>query len=75
MKDAEIVTEVVVVPRLYHRALNTNYAKLQELERKWGCTITFPSSEDASDNVTIKGPEWQLPEAVNDFLVRKPIFQ
>ncbi|KAF8438753.1 hypothetical protein BGX38DRAFT_1097997 [Terfezia claveryi] len=70
--DAEIVTETVVVPRLYHRALNTNLTKLQELERKWGCTITFPSSEDASDNVTIKGPEWQLPDAVNDFLSLVP---
>lgn len=60
------------MPRLYHRALNTNFNKLQELERKWGCTITFPSSEDASDNVTIKGPEWQLPDAVNDFLSLVP---
>lgn len=47
-----------------------NLAKIQELEKKWGITITFPSSEDASDNITIKGPEWQLPDAVNEFLVR-----
>ena len=69
MQDAEIVTENVTVPRLYHRSLITNIAKLQELERKWGCSIHFPSSEEASDIVVMKGPEWQLPDAVNDFLV------
>lgn len=63
------MTENVNVPRLLHRTLIANIGKIQELERKWGCSIMFPSSEDASDNVLIKGPEWQLPDAMNDFLV------
>ncbi|KAI5785037.1 hypothetical protein DFH27DRAFT_268154 [Peziza echinospora] len=70
--DAEIVVETVVVPRLYHRSLIANMPRIQELERKWGCTIIFPSSEEASDNVLIKGPEWQLPDAVNEFLSLVP---
>lgn len=68
--DAEIVEENVVVPRLLHRTLAAERQILDELESRWGCSIIFPSTETASDVVTIKGPEWQIPQAVNEFLVR-----
>lgn len=68
--DAEIVEESVVVPRLLHRTLAAERQILDELESRWGCSIIFPSTETASDVVTIKGPEWQIPQAVNEFLVR-----
>lgn len=59
--DADIVTEVVEIPRLHHRELIAQRPILDELERKWSCTVSFPSTELASDAATIKGPEWQIP--------------
>jgi len=43
--------------------------QLEELEKKWNCKIIFPSTEQASDAVTISGPEYQVPQAVDEFLV------
>ena len=43
--------------------------KIDELEKKWNCKIDFPSTEMASDVVTISGPEWQVPQALDEFLV------
>lgn len=68
--DAEIVTENVEIPRLHHRALIAQRTRLERLEIKWGCNISFPSTEMASDLVTIKGPEWQIPHFKEEFLVR-----
>jgi DNA-binding transcriptional regulator LsrR (DeoR family) len=48
--------------------LNTNSFTL-ELEKKFNCKITFPSTEEASDTVTVSGPEYQVPLAVDEFLV------
>lgn len=70
MKDAEFVSETVVINRLYHRELIARMHKIDELEKKWNCKIDFPSTEMASDVVTISGPEYQVPQAVDDFLVR-----
>lgn len=67
--DADIVQESVDIPRLLHRALIAKRKILDELEAKWGCAIIFPSTEMASDIVIIKGPEWQVPHAVHEFLV------
>lgn len=43
--------------------------KIEELEKKWNCKIDFPSTEMASDVVTISGPEYQVPQALDEFLV------
>ena len=69
MKDAEFVSETVVINRLYHRELIARMSEIEELEKKWNCKIDFPSTEMASDVVTISGPEYQVPHAVNEFLV------
>ena len=70
MKDAEFVSETVVINRLYHRELIARMHRIDELEKKWNCKIDFPSTEMASDVVTISGPEYQVPQAVDEFLVR-----
>lgn len=69
-EDAEVVQEIVSVPRLLHRQLSSQIRILQDIERKWQCTITFPSTEMGSDDVVVRGPEWQVPSAVSEFLVR-----
>lgn len=46
--------------------------KLDELEKKWNCKIDFPSTEMASDVVTISGPEYQVPQALDEFLGMVP---
>jgi hypothetical protein len=43
--------------------------RIDELEKKYNCKITFPSTEQASDIVTVSGPEYQVPLAVDEFLV------
>lgn len=43
--------------------------EIEDLEKKWNCKIDFPSTEMASDVVTISGPEYQVPQAVDEFLV------
>ena len=72
LKDAEFVSETVVINRLYHRELIARMDEIEELEKKWNCKIDFPSTEMASDVVTISGPEYQVPQAVDEFLVRLP---
>lgn len=69
VKDAEFVSETVVINRLYHRKLIARMSKIEELEKKWNCKIDFPSTEMASDVVTISGPEYQVPQALDEFLV------
>lgn len=71
--DADIVQEHVDIPRLLHRTLMAKRKILDDLENKWGCTIIFPSTEMASDIVTVKGPQWQVPNAVHEFLVSAPV--
>ena len=70
LKDAEFVSETVVINRLYHRELIGRMHEIDDLEKKWNCKIDFPSTEMASDVVTISGPEYQVPQAVDEFLVR-----
>lgn len=67
--DSEFTSQTVVIDRLYHRQLIARLTQLEELEKKWNCKIIFPSTEQASDAVTITGPEWQVPQAVDEFLV------
>jgi hypothetical protein len=47
-------------------------AEIEDLEKKWNCKIDFPSTEQASDVVTISGPEYQVPQAVDAFLGMVP---
>jgi hypothetical protein len=68
--DAEFVSETININRLYHRELIARLDKIDELEKKFNCKITFPSTEEASDTVTVSGPEYQVPLAVDEFLVR-----
>ncbi|KAH3023715.1 hypothetical protein KXV89_009048 [Aspergillus fumigatus] len=70
--DAEYVSERVVINRLYHRELLARMAEIDELEKKWNCKIEFPSTELASDVVTISGPEYQVPQAVDALLGMVP---
>ncbi|KAF1992284.1 hypothetical protein K402DRAFT_415966 [Aulographum hederae CBS 113979] len=70
--DAEFVQEHVVINRLYHRELIARMDKIEELEKKWNCKIIFPSTEQASDVVTVSGPEYQVPQAVDEFLGMVP---
>jgi hypothetical protein len=68
--DAEFVTETVVVDRLFHRKLlSGSMGQIEMLEKRWNCKVIFPSTEQASDQVTVSGPEWQVPNAVDDLLV------
>ncbi|KAL1957465.1 hypothetical protein VTO42DRAFT_6033 [Malbranchea cinnamomea] len=46
--------------------------EIEELEKKWNCKIEFPNTEAASDFVTISGPEYQVPQAVDAFLGMVP---
>jgi hypothetical protein len=70
--DSEFTSQTVNVDRLYHRQLIARLAQLEELEKKWNCKISFPSTEQASDDVTISGPEWQVPHCVDEFLGMVP---
>ncbi|KAG4437576.1 hypothetical protein IFR05_006963 [Cadophora sp. M221] len=70
--DSEFTTQVVNVDRLYHRQLIARLNQLEELEKKWNCKIIFPSTEQASDDVTVSGPEWQVPHCVDEFLGMVP---
>ena len=46
--------------------------EIEELEKKWNCKIDFPSTEQASDVVSISGPEYQVPQALDAFLGMVP---
>ena len=70
IKDADFTSENVTINRLYHRELIARMSKIEELEKKWNCKIDFPTTETASDDVTISGPEYQVPQALDEFLVR-----
>jgi hypothetical protein len=70
--DSEFTSQTVNVDRLYHRQLLLRLHQLEELEKKWNCKIIFPSTEQASDDVTITGPEWQVPHCVDEFLGMVP---
>lgn len=68
--DSEFTSQVVPVDRLYHRQLLARLSDIAIMEKKWNCKIIFPSTEQASDEVTFTGPQWQVPLCVDEFLVR-----
>ncbi|KAH8681448.1 hypothetical protein BX600DRAFT_375563 [Xylariales sp. PMI_506] len=69
---SEFTSQVVHVDRLYHRQLIARLPEIEELEKKWNCKIVFPSTEQASDEVTVTGPEWQVPLCADEFLGMVP---
>ncbi|KAK3390495.1 hypothetical protein B0H63DRAFT_117091 [Podospora didyma] len=70
--DSEFTSQIVNVDRLYHRQLLARLPDIEELEKKWNCKIVFPSTEQASDEVTVTGPQWQVPMCVDAFLGMVP---
>lgn len=72
LQDSEYTTQVVNVDRLYHRQLIARLPEIDELEQKYNCKINFPSTEQASDEVTVNGPQWQVPHCVDGFLGMVP---
>ncbi|KAI8624496.1 hypothetical protein F5Y19DRAFT_480516 [Xylariaceae sp. FL1651] len=69
---SEFTSQIVHVDRLYHRQLIGRLQEIDELEKKWNCKIVFPSTETASDEVTVTGPEWQVPLCADEFLGMVP---
>lgn len=61
-----------MINRLYHRELIARLTEIEELEKEWNCKIDFPSTEQASDVVTISGPQYQVPKALDAFLKMVP---
>lgn len=70
--DSEYTSQNVNVDRLYHRELIARLSEIDELEQKYNCKISFPSTEQASDEVTVTGPQWQVPHCVDEFLGMVP---
>ncbi|KAK3956215.1 hypothetical protein QBC32DRAFT_156885 [Pseudoneurospora amorphoporcata] len=71
-EDSEITTQTVNVDRLYHRQLLARLSEIEVLEKKYNCKISFPSTEQASDEVTVQGPQWQVPMCADEFLGMVP---
>lgn len=72
VQDSEYTSQIVNVDRLYHRQLIARLPEIDELEQKYHCKISFPSTEQASDEVTVTGPQWQVPHCVDEFLGMVP---
>ncbi|KAG5984340.1 hypothetical protein E4U55_005225 [Claviceps digitariae] len=70
--DSEYTTQIASVDRLYHRQLIARLPDIEELEQKFNCKINFPSTEEASDEVTVTGPQWQVPHCVDELLGMVP---
>ncbi|KAK3940630.1 KH domain-containing protein [Diplogelasinospora grovesii] len=70
--DSEFTSQIVNVDRLYHRQLLVRLPEIEDLEKQWNCKIVFPSTEQASDEVTVTGPQWQVPMCVDAFLGMVP---
>src|SRR6185312_12532762 len=71
-QDSEYTTQIASVDRLYHRELIARLPEIDELEQKYNCKINFPSTEEASDEVTVTGPQWQVPHCVDELLGMVP---
>ncbi|KAM7196389.1 KH domain containing protein [Naviculisporaceae sp. PSN 640] len=70
--DSEITTQVIEVDRLYHRRLLSRLSDIENLEKQYNCKIVFPSTEQASDEVTVTGPQWQITKCVDGILQMVP---
>lgn len=70
--DSELTTQTVNVDRLFHRTLLTRLKDIEELEKQWNCKCSIPSSEHASDEIMVKGPEWRVPHFIDSLLSMIP---
>jgi len=70
--DSEYTSQTINIDRLYHRQLLARMKDISELEAKHNCKIHFPSTEDANDEVTVDGPQWQVPHCADELLGMVP---
>lgn len=69
-RDKDFITELVSIPRRYHRGLLSEKAPfLQDITRRTNCIFQFPNKETASDIVVIFGPESKIHLAASNMLV------
>lgn len=67
------MSEAVAVPRKYHRTLlGEKCIFIHDIENKTNSRVRFPDKENASDCITIFGPESQIQIAATMLLVRSP---
>lgn len=65
------MSEAVAVPRKYHRTLlGEKSIFIHDIENKTNSRVRFPDKENASDCITIFGPESQIQIAATMLLVR-----
>ena len=55
---------------MHRELIGSRMPDIDRLEKKYNCKITFPSTEQASDVVLVSGPEYRVPGAIYDLLVR-----
>ena len=73
-KDKDFVTEVVSVPRKYHRILLSEKSEvLDDIGHRTRCSIRFARKESALDKVFVVGPESQTVAAVQMLLQHVPL--
>ncbi|KAK4204103.1 hypothetical protein QBC40DRAFT_2783 [Triangularia verruculosa] len=70
--DSEFMNQTVKIDRLYHRELLSRLPEIEEMEKKWNCKIVFPSTEQATDELTVSGPQWLVPKCIDSFLGMVP---
>lgn len=70
--DSEFTNQTVKIDRLYHRQLLSRLSEIDQLEKDWNCKIIFPSTEQATDELTVTGPQWLVPKCIDAFLGMVP---
>ncbi|KAK4193943.1 hypothetical protein QBC35DRAFT_10419 [Podospora australis] len=70
--DSEFTSQTVKIDRLYHRQLLARLPEIEQLERDWNCKIIFPSTEQATDELVVTGPQWLVPKCIDAFLAMVP---
>ncbi|KAK4666874.1 hypothetical protein QC763_304120 [Podospora pseudopauciseta] len=70
--DSEFMNQTVKIDRLYHRELLSRLPEIEEIEKMWNCKIVFPSTEQATDELTVSGPQWLVPKCIDSFLGMVP---
>lgn len=72
-RDEEFVRETVTIPRRYHRTLlGEKSIFVHDIEGKTNSIVRFPNAENASDAVSVYGPETQAAIAVQMLLDHIP---
>ncbi|KAF2402013.1 KH domain protein [Trichodelitschia bisporula] len=73
-EDAEHISEVVEIPRLLQRDMIARMPEIHSLEKKHGVKVCFSNPEEAKNSVTVSGPEYRVPNAVDALLGMVPQF-